>query len=242
MDLKDLKDYLQEKTAIQVSLKGNIFGGLSEDQVEMIAQKVARLRIKDPWKGPLSEKTLEGEVAYEQERINDREWKLFGILYEGVLYQELLRDFILEGKLNDRNCTILLTNQLIATRDQDDLRYHIRTSLYGFPHILSIPGFVSAPAKPREFYVKRQMGIPVQILKEEYKGRFLDHGDSRTTEVLKGYVMQALFFQLTGDPFCEDQDCRLFNSHWQEEMLHAQLDGKYEFCPRHEAILDKIKS
>jgi hypothetical protein len=37
------------------------------------------------------------------------------------------------------------------------------------------------------------------------------------------------------------QDCRLFNSHWQEEVLHSQMDGQYEFCPRHEEILEWIR-
>jgi hypothetical protein len=100
---------------------------------------------------------------------------------------------------------------------------------------------VEAPAKPKEYYLKRQMGVPMEMLKEEYQDRFLDHGDVRTAEVLKGYAMQALFFHLFGGPFCEDRDCRLFNSHWQEEVLHAQLDGKYEFCPRHEAMVRALK-
>jgi hypothetical protein len=61
------------------------------------------------------------------------------------------------------------------------------------------------------------------------------------TEVMKGYAMQALLFHLTGDSFCGDRDCRLFNSHWQEEVLHSQMNGKYEFCPRHEKILKKLR-
>lgn len=241
VNLNELKDYIQETTGIRVFLRGNIYETISMDQIETIAQKTAQLRINEPQKGILPKKPLDGEVAYEKERISDREWKSFGILYEGILYQKLLADFPLKGRLDERYCSILITNQLIGTWDQNDHRYHIRTSIYGFPHIISVPGLVMAPAKPREFYVKRQMGVPVEILKEEYRGRFLDHGDPRTAEVLKGYVMQALFFQLTGNPFCEDRDCRLFNSHWQEEMLHAQLDGNYEFCPRHESILKKIK-
>ena len=241
LNVKDIKDYLHDKTAIPVSLCGNIYKRLSRNQIESIARKIARLRIKDPQKGPLPKMALEAEVSYEKERLKDPDWKIFGILYEGVLYQQLLRDFIFEGNLEEQDCSILFTNQLIGTWDSNDWRYHLRTSLYGFPHIISIPGMVMAPAKPREFYLKRQMGVPVEFLKEEYKGRFLEHGDGRMTEVLKGYVMQALFYHLTGNPFCEDPDCRLFNSHWQEEMLHAQLDGKYEFCPRHEEILGRIR-
>lgn len=240
LNLNDLKEYLQARTAIQVLLEGNIYQRLSEP-IDLMARRLARLRIKDPLKGVLPKMVLEGEVNYEKERLKDPNWKTFGILYEGMIYQQVIRDFILKESFNNQPCMILLTNQLIGTWDQDHLRYHIRTSLYGFPHIISIPGLVMGPAKPREFYLKRQMGVPMELLKEEYKGRFLEHGDWRMTEVLKGYVMQALFYHLTGNPFCEDPECRLFNSHWQEEMIHAQLDGIYEFCPRHEEILNKVR-
>ena len=241
INLNEIKNYLQEKTAIQVFLRGNIYENLSIEQTEIIAQKIAGIRIKDPQKKFLSQTPLDGEVHYEKEKIKVPRWRSWGILYEGILYQALLRDLILKSKLDERYCSILITNQLLGTWEQYDQRYHIRTSLYGFPNIISVPGLVLAPAKPREFYFMRQLGLPENMLKEDFRGRFLDHGDPRTTEVIKGYIMQALFYYLIENPFCEDRDCRLFNSHWQEEMLHAQLNGRYEFCPEHEAILKRIK-
>jgi len=184
---------------------------------------------------------LQAEIDYEKRRMKDLQWRIFGILYEGIWYQKIVSEIIHERQFDFNRCTILFTNQLFGTWDRDDRRYHARVSLYGFPNMISTTGLVEAPAKPKEFYLKKQMGVPVEILKEEYQGRFLDHGDPKTTDVLKGYAMQALFFHLSGEPFCEDPDCRLFNSHWQEEVLHAQMDGKYEFCPRHEAILQELK-
>lgn len=241
INLNELKEYLQEKTAAPVSLGGNIYQKLSPEKIEVLSRKLASLRIKDPYKGLLSKMILEGEVHYEKERVKDPKWKPFGILYQGILYQQLLRDLILKESIQEQVCVILITNQLIATWDPSDRRYHIRTSIYGDLHIISIPGLVMGPAKPKEFYLKRHMGIPLEDLKREYHGRFLDHGDDRTTEVVKGYAMQAFFYQLVGYPFCEDRGCRLFNSHWQEEMIHAQLEGSYEFCAIHEEILNEIR-
>lgn len=241
LKMEVLSSYLKEKTGIEVFLCGNIYKDLSENDIETLAKKFAKLRIKDPMKGNLSKTVFDGEVAYEKERIKEKMWKTFGILYEGILYQKLLSEFTLNRKAGEQDCIILITNQLIGSWDPDDLRYHLRTSIYGFPNIISINGLVLAPARPREFYLKRQMGIPLEILKEEYKGRFLDHNDLRMTEVLKGYLIQALLYQITGNPFCNDPDCRLFNSHWQEEMLNAQLNGNYEFCPEHEKFLKEIK-
>ena len=184
---------------------------------------------------------LQGEWEYERRRIQNPQWRIFGILYDGGLYHKVISGLINKGEIDFDHCAILFTNQLFGTWDQDDRRYHARVSLYGFPNLISTSGLVEAPAKPKEFYLKKQMGVPVELLKEEYQDRFLDHGDPRMTEALKGYAMQAVFFHLAGNPFCEDPDCRLFNSHWQEEVLHSQLDGRYEFCPKHETILKELR-
>jgi hypothetical protein len=38
------------------------------------------------------------------------------------------------------------------------------------------------------------------------------------------------------EAFCDDPRCRLFNAHWQRELLGAQLGGQ-DFCGRHRATL-----
>jgi hypothetical protein len=45
---------------------------------------------------------------------------------------------------------------------------------------------------------------------------------------------------MTGEPFCEERECRLFNAHWQEDLLHAQLDGGSDLCAKHERMLAEI--
>jgi len=241
LNIEDICRYLKEKTQIPFRLHGNIYKGLPEERVEVVAKEFARIKVKDPGKQFVPGVPLQAEIDYEERRLKDSKWRIFGILYEGIWYQKVVFELIDKGESDLNRCSILFTNQLFGTWDRGDQRYHARVSLYGFPHLISTTGLVEAPAKPKEFHLKKQMGVPIEILKEEYQGRFLDYGDVRTTEVLKGYAMQALFFHFLGEPFCEDRDCRLFNSHWQEEVLHSQLDGRYEFCSRHEAILDELK-
>jgi hypothetical protein len=241
LNLPNLGQYLAEKIGIPFRSQGNIYQRFSEESLEAVAWELARIKVRDHEKRFALGIPLQAEIEYEKRRISSTNWKVFGILYEGVLYQKILSDLIFESGRAVDCCSILFTNQLFGTWDSDNMRYHARVSLYGFPSLISIVGLLEAPAKPKEFYLKKQMGAPTEFLKEEYQGRFLDHGDSRTTEVLKGYAMQALLFHLTGDPFCEDPDCRFFNSHWQEEVLHSQINGRYEFCPRHEAILKELK-
>lgn len=241
LNLQNLGQYLAEKTGLRFRNQGNIYKRLSEERLEAIAQELARIKVKDPGKRFALGIPLQAEIDYERRRVRSTGWRVFGILYEGVLYQKIVSDLIFEDGLALDHCSILFTNQLFATWDRDNWRYHARVSLYGFPSLISIVGLVEAPAKPKEFYLRKQMGWPAELLKEEYRDRFLDHDDSRITEVLKGYAVQALLFHVTGDPFCEDRDCRLFNSHWQEEVLRCQINGCYEFCPSHEEVLNRLK-
>lgn len=237
LDLTRLGEYLEEKIHIPFRRRGNIYNKIPKKKLEEIAKEFGRARVRDPGKRFVPGDPFQAEVDYERRRIGDPTWKISGILYEGGIYQTTISNLIVQRRSVFSRCIILFTNQLFGTMDRDSNRYHARVSLYGFPNLISIAGLVEAPAKPKGFYIKKQMGLPVEELKEEYQGKFLDHGDPRMTEVLKGYAMQALLFHLTEDPFCDDQDCRLFNSHWQEEVLRSQMDGQYEFCPRHEKIL-----
>lgn len=241
LDIQNVGRYLTEKTGIPFHIQGNIYEGLSKERLETFAEQFAKIKIKDPGKRFQFNIPLLGEIDYEKRRIQNLSWRFFGILYEGVMYQKKILELICEDKLELNQCCILFTNQLFGTWGKDDSRYHARVSLYGFPHLISITGLVEAPAKPKAYYFKKQMGLSKEWLEEEYQDRFLDHGDPRMTEVTKGYAMQALFFNLTDNPFCKDRDCRLFNSHWQEEVLHSQLDGGYEFCPKHEEILRRLR-
>ena len=120
-------------------------------------------------------------------------------------------------------------------------------SVYGIPSLISTTGIVEAPAKPKEFYLlKQQYGLlggensTIQKLKEKFKGRFIDYEDERLTEIMKGYVMQAIFFQAVGDPFCDHKGCRLYNAHWQEEVIEAQLGAQYELCEKHQKMLMEL--
>jgi hypothetical protein len=143
---------------------------------------------------------------------------------------------------------IIFTSRLIGTWDRNDKRYHARTSVYGFPNLISTAGIVEAPAKPRQFYVLRKAliasGVDKELateeLKAKFKGQFIDYDDDRMTDIVKGYVIQAFFYHTIFDPFCQDMTCRLFNAHWQEDMINAQLEGK-EFCERHKDILGRIR-
>lgn len=166
----------------------------------------------------------------------------------------LLLDLLETQKLFNRikvspedSCEIILSEKLFATLGEDR-RPHIRASIYSFPSIISLPGIVEGPAKPKEFYIYKQKYLTLGLwdlkekeVKEKFKNRFIDYGDNRINEVLKGYIAQAIFFYILGDPFCINKNCRLFNAHWQEELIYSQIKIA-QFCKKHKKFLEKFKT
>ena len=211
-----------------------------ETTADEIARKLAAIKVRQVNRNKSFVEPLGAEIEYERRKLLYSKVKSFGILYDGFELLALLSPLVAEEELSLDHCHIIFTNQLFGTWSEDDHHYHARVSVYGFPSLISTTGVVEAPAKPRDFYLKQQLGASLLTLKEEFKGRFIDYNDLRLTEVMKGYAMQALFFHLTGNPFCKDKNCRLFNAHWQEDLIQAQLTSKNDFCGEHQKILTRL--
>ncbi len=243
LNVKEIAQYLAQKLGgSKVEIRGNpLVTELPADKVWDYARRIAGIKLQGVSQKLLPEpEPLHGEIEYEKRRILGKT-RSFGVLYDGF---HLLRIFceILPAEERRRDFIhIFFTNRLFATWDNGDRRYHLRTSVYGLPSIVSTSGLVEAPAKPREYYLLKQqyesLGKDLMELKGKFEGSFIDYEDKRLTEVAKGYAMQAVFYSLTGDPFCEDKGCRLYNAHWQEEVISAQLESEDEFCPQHSKIL-----
>ena len=74
-------------------------------------------------------------------------------------------------------------------------------------------------------------------IKTKFNGRFVDYGDPSVFCAALGFAVQSVFYFLTdGDPFCIENTCTLYNSHWQEEMICAQVKTP-KFCEYHETLL-----
>jgi len=244
LDIDEVAEYLREKLGkVPVDTRGNPFAICPEKSLDY-ARKLASIKVQAAsTKLVPDQEPLYGEIEYERRRILGRT-KAFGVLYDGFHLQRVFWELIPREERALWLVHIFLTNRLFATWEEVDKRYHARTSVYGFPSVISTTGLVEAPAKPREYYLlKRQyemVGRNLLELKNRFKGRFIDYEDERLTEVTKGYVMQAVFYSLIGSPFCEDKGCRLYNAHWQEELIFAQLESPYEFCQHHTKVLKSL--
>ncbi len=245
LDIKEIAEYLREKLGkVPVEMRGNPFA-LYLEESPAYARKLAAIKVQDATRQiTLEPEPLYGEMEYEKRRIRGKT-KAFGVLYDGFHLQRVFSELILREKHAFDFVYIFFTNRLFATWEEGDKRYHARTSLYGLPSVISTTGLVEAPAKPREYYLLKpqyeMLGKNLLELKEKFRGRFIDYDDERLTEVVKGYAMQAVFYFLTGNPFCADKGCRLYNAHWQEDLIRAQLESKYEFCEQHTRVLDGLR-
>jgi hypothetical protein len=208
--------------------------------VRTLAEKFAGIKVVNPRQRKRDIPPLPGEIEYEQRRLVNRVRQPWGILYDAELFLEIYNALLPHEEVGMHVLHLAVTNQLFGTWDKADMRYHARTSIYGFPSILSTTGLVEAPAKSRTYYQSRQLGFSNELLDAHAQGEFLVHDDQRLTEVMKGYVLQALLYCLEGDPFCADRNCRLYNAHWQHELLHAQLYAPYELCLPHSDRLHSI--
>ena len=173
------------------------------------------------------------------------------ILYDGFMMQRLLGTMIPENEATTEHVHVVVEDRLICTFSEQDWRYHARAVVCGVPAIISTTGIVEAPAKPKEWYVK-QMQFSIYGInpdeenneisnKKEFTGnKYLDYCDDRINLVTVGYVLQALFFFISdGDPFCNDRNCRLFDAHWQEELIHSQIENE-KLCNKHASLLHQF--
>ncbi len=245
-DLRNLgtvKSYLGSMfPAVKVQLRPPLADGLDEEARDSLASSLASARVKDPTASRQKFEPMYGEIDYER-RVLEGEARAGGLVYDGRVLEELLSSLI---KPSLENALVVITDRLVSTFSEDDRRHHLRTIVFGFPSILSVPGIVEAPARPREYYLLRQeleiQGaglLRLEKLKKEFKGRFMDYGDTRTIEVVKGLTLQAVLFHLTLDPFCPNRNCRLFNAHWQEDLIRSQVDSG-SLCHRHTKMVERL--
>ena len=202
-------------------------------------EDLAGLRVINPDSPDLNANPFPLEIAFERRTREDCQCGK-GVVYAGVHLAALLSRGLPERGMLWGDRPLFITRDYIATFDKDALRWHLRYAVFSFPVIISLPGIIEAPARPRAYYLLRGQGIPDEMMPDSLKDRYLAANDSRLPRVLAGILLQAFFYYQTGDPFCTDPLCSLYNAHWQEELIQAQITNKTDLCPRHYKVLQSI--
>lgn len=170
------------------------------------------------------------------------------VLYDGFLIQKLLQRLIknFEQKLIFSRLDIVVTDKLLCTFDESDWRYHARSLICGNPTLISTSGIVEGLAKPRDYYYKlyffKENHDIIDELKKKYNGQFINYNDPRINDIIEGLVLQSLFYFInSGEPFCQNRNCRLFNAHFQDDIIRINIKKK-KICQIHKILLNKYNN
>lgn len=240
--INNLAKFLEETLGIPVQVRKNFFLHFKSDR--NIARKLASTRVFDPHSPFEAHTPTEEEINHEEKSFGDNFDAGNIILYDGFEIQSIVKNIIPEDESFQDTFHLVFTTRLGCTYDYEDYRYHGRAVICSNPAIISTTGIIEAPAKPRAYYIIMQhsmsQGLNIDSLKDQFKGKFLEYHDDNLDKVVQGYALQAIFYHLTAEPFCDSRDCILHNAHWQEDLIHAQINlGK--LCERHQRILESIK-
>lgn len=246
LDINEVADYVRSMVKCNVDVRHEFFTHFKSYNIDHVAYKIATTKVVDPRKSFVRHEPVPIEIDFEKKIMSMPDKRLLGVLYDGFEIQQILNEVIPEEENTLEHVHIALTNRLICTFSEEDYRYHYRTIICGYPTIVCTSGIVEAPAKPREFYLLQQYyasigDINLDEIKKKFAGRFIDYDDPRFTEVVKGIVLQGLFYHIAGNPFCEKKECRLLNAHWQEDMIESQLNSG-KLCEKHLQILNRFNN
>jgi len=238
--IKELAEFLNKKIKVDVEVREPFLDFFNVKQ--KIVSQIASCKILNLYSPFERHKPTIDEISFE-EQDDKKSTHDNIILYDGFELQNVFNEIIPESELLNNIFHLIFTTRLTCTFDYNDYRYHGRTVICSNPSIISTTGIIEAPAKPREYYLKLYemfpQGLNLDTIKEEFKGKFLEHHDKNLGVVVRGYAMQAIFYYLTGNAFCESKDCMLYNAHWQEDLLHSQIKIG-QLCYQHEKILELI--
>jgi hypothetical protein len=239
IQLEKLAVFLKETFPVKVVTRDSILKYAKKDT----ASKIASCRIFNPRKPYEKHKPSTDEVHFEETNFENTTKTENIIMYDGFEVQKVLTELIPNEERTSDLFHIFFTNKLTCTYDCNDYRYHGRALIGANPSIISTTGIIEAPAKPREYYLDLisnfTQGINVESIKQKYKGTYLEYNDIRLSKIIEGYLLQAIFYFETAQAFCDKKECRLFNAHWQKDLLYSQLEiGK--LCEEHQQVLKKI--
>ncbi|WP_246987057.1 DUF7001 family protein [Halorientalis marina] len=229
-----IADWLAERVAAEVRVRDWFLDIYADGE---LAEAFAAARVLSPYDRETGN-TMLGIVRYEERALEHPE-RAGGVIYDGLAVQEALRRRLPADERGLDHLHVPLLDRVLGTWGDHDGRWHKRVNVLGQPGLVSVPGLYEAPAKPEAYYKAKQQSAmvsgsspPREVLEEQVEGDFLVESDPRTTEALRGYVLQAYHYLDTGEAFCDDGDCRLANPHRQPGVVAAQLRDP-EFCPDH---------
>ena len=239
IQLKRIKKFITDTFPIEIEIRQSFFQFTNEE----IFEKIANTRIFDLKKQFKKHIPTIEDIQIEKEN-KDMSEKENMVLYDGFELQEIITKILPINEDTDNILHIIFTNKLTCTFDDDDFKYHARALIGSNPTIISTTGIIEAPAKPKQYYLDLMTSFSKEKsdeIKKKFKGEFLEYHDSRLYEIVEGYLLQSIMYYETGESFCENTRCRLFNSHWQKELFYTQIENK-KLCEKHLQVIRRLQA
>ena len=236
LQLKKIKNFLQELFPVKVEIRKNIL----QYSKRNISEEIKKIRIYNLKKSFKKQNLENGYLFAQNWNQNTKEIEL----HDGFEFQKLITTIIPENENILEVLHIAFTDYLIGTFDENDFRYHARALIGSNPTLISTIGIIEAPAKHKQYYLEQITNSffgDFENIKKKYKGDFLEYHDKRISKIVEGYLLQAIVYYETGNAFCTQRDCRLYNAHWQKDLLFTQIKNR-KFCNKHEQILNQLKN
>ena len=237
IQLKKLEKFIEDTFMVKTEIRENFFQGSNQNIYEKIASSRI-LELKKPFKSH-TPSTEEIQIETQNRDMSNKEEM---IMYDGFELQKIISEFISINENEEGIFHVIFTNKLTCTFDENDFRYHARALVGSNPIIISTSGIIDPPAKPKQYYLEMMTDFTkerIHEINQKYKGKFLEYNDSRLEEIVKGYLLQAIMYYETGEAFCENKECRLYNAHWQKDLIYSQIENK-KLCNKHQENLKKL--
>lgn len=245
--LQEVRETFFNIFKLEISEIFPLFSLCSPELRDEIAKRLVLSRVKNPFRlHELKEGLITPvELEYEKRRCEKNISPAYGMPYDGFMYCSVVRK--ITGEVNEP--CVVLTDQLLVTYDEGDKRYHARYIILSFPSVISTGGLFEGPAKPKEYYLLRlslsTLAPPETadaLARAKFKSFFLLPDDPRLPHVISGNILQGLFYMIFGEGFCHNPSCRLFNFHFQEDLLKIHGCEKINLCEKHREMLKELQN
>lgn len=233
---RKLATFLKQTFPVEVEIRKNILN-LSEKNMSQKIESHIILNLRKPY-----EKQTFNTNEISVNKKNDADVENI-TMYDGFKIQNILSEIIHEDEKSLNMFHVIFTDKLLGTYDYSDYRYHGRVLISANPTIISTTGIIEAPAKSVEYHLDMisnlRQGENIESVKQKHKSTYLEYNDKRLSKIIEGYLLQAIFYFETGVAFCDKLECRLFNAHWQKDLIYSQLEIN-RLCDFHQSVLEKI--
>ena len=190
----------------------------------------------------------------------DVQSKPMSFMYDGFMLCQIADQYINQFRAKQHTTSqnrghtldIILTDILACTFDHTDNRYHARTIIGANPFVISIQGIIDGPARSKEYYIKRMINqaitshggphlkIDDAIKTDTHECEYITRNDSRIPQIVQGLLLQSIVYYETGQSFCTDDTCRMYNAHWQKDLVRTQVINP-RLCDVHKKIIHNMQ-